>query len=121
MNRINDVEPLKEDVVTVYVDGMPTRAARGETVLSTLFALGKRAISRNDHDHVYGAYCGMGICCCCALNINGIEKQRACQVVVRDGMTIKTQSNRHQINELDQGIKIQTQSRRNKIEELDHG
>lgn len=95
MERINDVLPAAtENMLAIYVDGKPVNAVEGETVLSTLFAMGRQAISRNDHGHVVGAYCGMGICHCCALNIDGVEKQRACQTVVKHGMKVITQSNR---------------------------
>jgi hydrogen cyanide synthase HcnA len=94
MKRINDIEPIAGDKVRIEIDGTSFDAAKGETVLSTLSALGFKKIGKNDHGRITGAYCGMGVCYCCAVRINEKEKQRACQKVVKEGMVIKTQSNR---------------------------
>jgi len=98
MRRENDIEPIDQGmdgVVQIWIDGESAKAARGETVLSTLFAIGKRRISKNDHGYITGAYCCMGICCCCALNIDGTDNRLACQTIVQEGMRVETQSNRH--------------------------
>lgn len=80
--------------MTVHINGQPVTAAIGETVLSVIQSLGLRQIARNDHNQISGAYCGMGVCQCCLVRINGRHKRRACQTVVRDGMQIQTQVNR---------------------------
>ncbi len=94
MKRINDIEPIAGDKVRIEIDGTSVEAAKGETVLSTLSALGIKKMGKNDHGGVSGAYCGMGVCYCCAVRINEKEKQRACQTIVKEGMVIITQSNR---------------------------
>ncbi len=93
MKRINDIKPYAGEVITVSIDGENVSAVIGETVLTTLFAIGKRSISKNDHGVIAGACCGMGICRCCAVRIDGTEKRLACQTVVQDGMIIETRSN----------------------------
>jgi len=70
MKRINDIEPITGDKVRIEVDGTCVEAAKGETVLSTLSALGIKKIGKNDHGQITGAYCSMGICYCCAVRIN---------------------------------------------------
>jgi hydrogen cyanide synthase HcnA len=80
--------------MTVHINGQAVNAAIGETVLSVIQSLGMRQIARNDHNQISGAYCGMGVCQCCLVRINGRHKRRACQTVVRDGMQIETQVNR---------------------------
>jgi len=80
--------------MTVHINGQAVDAAIGETVLSVIQALGMRQIARNDHEQISGAYCGMGVCQCCLVKIDGRHKRRACQTVVRDGMQIETQANR---------------------------
>ena len=77
------------------MNGNPVPAQVGESVLSVLFAIGERAISRTNHGELAGAYCGMGVCFCCTVSIDGLEKQRACQTLVRDGMQILTCRNRN--------------------------
>ncbi|XLM21837.1 cyanide-forming glycine dehydrogenase subunit HcnA, partial [Chromobacterium piscinae] len=66
----------------------------GETVLSVLNAVGLRRLSRNDNQQIAGSYCGMGVCHCCQVRIDGRHKRRACQTVVRPGMKVETASNR---------------------------
>ncbi|MFJ2426179.1 cyanide-forming glycine dehydrogenase subunit HcnA [Pseudomonas rustica] len=92
--RTFDIQPLAQADMTVHINGQAVDAAIGETVLSVIQALGMRQIARNDHEQISGAYCGMGVCQCCLVKIDGRHKRRACQTVVRDGMQIETQVNR---------------------------
>ncbi|MED7669147.1 (2Fe-2S)-binding protein [Pseudomonas moraviensis subsp. stanleyae] len=94
LERSFDIQPLVQADMTVHINGQAVSAAIGETVLSVIQSLGVRQIARNDHDQISGAYCGMGVCQCCLVKINGRHKRRACQTVVRDGMLIETQVNR---------------------------
>ncbi|MBV4457854.1 (2Fe-2S)-binding protein [Pseudomonas sp. COR58] len=92
--RTFDIQPLAQADMTVHINGQPVTAAIGETVLSVIQSLGVRQVARNDHNQISGAYCGMGVCQCCLVKINGRHKRRACQTVVREGMSIETQVNR---------------------------
>ncbi len=94
LERTFDIQPLTQADMTVHINGQPVTAAIGETVLSVIQSLGVRQVARNDHNQVSGAYCGMGVCQCCLVKINGRHKRRACQTVVRDGMQVETQVNR---------------------------
>ncbi|WP_332763523.1 cyanide-forming glycine dehydrogenase subunit HcnA [Pseudomonas koreensis] len=94
LERSFDIQPLVQADMTVHINGQPVTAAIGETVLSVIQSLGLRQIARNDHNQISGAYCGMGVCQCCLVRINGRHKRRACQTLVRDGMQIQTQVNR---------------------------
>lgn len=94
LERTFDIQPLVQADMTVHINGQAVNAAIGETVLSVIQSLGVRQIARNDHDQISGAYCGMGVCQCCLVKINGRHKRRACQTVVRDGMQIETRVNR---------------------------
>lgn len=97
MERINDV--LVQGVKTpsnttqITVDGKSVEAFPGESILSVLFAIGKRSISQNDRGVVTGAYCGMGICYCCTVEVNGKGKVRACKEKVAENMVIRTRKN----------------------------
>ncbi|MBV4477476.1 MULTISPECIES: cyanide-forming glycine dehydrogenase subunit HcnA [Pseudomonas] len=97
LERTFDIQPLTQADMTVHINGQPVTAAIGETVLSVIQSLGVRQVARNDHNQISGAYCGMGVCQCCLVKINGRHKRRACQTVVREGMHIETRVNR--INE----------------------
>ncbi|MFJ4194475.1 cyanide-forming glycine dehydrogenase subunit HcnA [Pseudomonas sp. NPDC089534] len=94
LERTFDIQPLTQADMTVHINGQPVTAAIGETVLSVIQSLGVRQVARNDHNQISGAYCGMGVCQCCLVKINGRHKRRACQTVVREGMSIETQVNR---------------------------
>lgn len=94
LERPFDIQPLVQADITVHINGQAVSAAIGETVLSVIQSLGVRQIARNDHDQISGAYCGMGVCQCCLVKINGRHKRRACQTVVREGMEIETRVNR---------------------------
>ncbi|ABA75254.1 Ferredoxin, hydrogen cyanide synthase HcnA [Pseudomonas fluorescens Pf0-1] len=94
LERTFDIQPLAQADMTVHINGQPVTAAIGETVLSVIQSLGVRQVARNDHNQISGAYCGMGVCQCCLVKINGRHKRRACQTVVREGMLIETQANR---------------------------
>jgi len=94
LERTFDIQPLTQADMTVHINGQPVTAAIGETVLSVIQSLGVRQVARNDHNQISGAYCGMGVCQCCLVKINGRHQRRACQTVVRDGMRIETQGNR---------------------------
>lgn len=92
--RMYDIQPIAQGQLTLYVNGQAVAAAAGETVLSVLSAVGLRQLARNDHNQLAGSYCGMGVCHCCLVAIDGTPKRRACQALVRDGMRIETQVNR---------------------------
>lgn len=97
MERINDVlvqgAKTPSQTTRIIVDGESVEAFPGESVLSVLFAIGKKAISQNDRGVVTGAYCGMGICYCCTVEVNGKGKVRACKEKVSENMVICTRKN----------------------------
>ncbi|MBJ9974432.1 cyanide-forming glycine dehydrogenase subunit HcnA [Pseudomonas sp. S75] len=91
--RVLDIQPIGRTDLTLQVDGQTVRAAEGETVLSVLNAIGLRKVAVNDHGQRTGAFCGMGVCHCCLVAIDGRPKRRACQTVVREGMRVETAVN----------------------------
>lgn len=93
MERTLDIQPLPAEQIPLSINGKAVTAAPGETVLSVLNAVGVRQLALNDHGQVSGAFCGMGVCHCCLVAIDGRPKRRACQTLVRAGMRIETQVN----------------------------
>src|SRR5476649_237661 len=61
LQREYDIQSPAQGDISLTIDGQSVSAMTGETVLSVLNAVGQRAIARNDHLQVMGAYCGMGI------------------------------------------------------------
>ncbi|MGH8382814.1 cyanide-forming glycine dehydrogenase subunit HcnA [Pseudomonas sp.] len=94
LDRKLDIQPLSRADMTIQLNGQPIEVAAGETVLTVLNAVGLRQVARNDHAQLSGAFCGMGVCHCCLVSINGRPKRRACQTVVQPGMQVETLSNR---------------------------
>ncbi len=92
--RVNDIESVPATAFTVLVNRKQVQACAGETVLNLLFALDMRSISTINCGQQVGAYCGMGVCFSCTVCIDGIENQRACQRMVKEGMNIQTHCNR---------------------------
>ncbi|OOE35338.1 (2Fe-2S)-binding protein [Salinivibrio kushneri] len=93
MRRNQDITDAVGKTFSIHVNGETIPAIAGESVLSTLLASNIRALSKNDYGRLASAYCGMGVCHCCTLEINGRHKQRACQVAVRPDMDIRTETN----------------------------
>jgi hydrogen cyanide synthase HcnA len=94
LNRQYDIQPLIKADMSILINGQAVNAAKGETVLSVLNAVGVRQLSPNDHGEMNGAYCGMGVCYCCLVKIDGRHKRRACQTLVQPGMSVETGTNR---------------------------
>ena len=101
MHRTEDVHPPQRSDCTVVIDGCEVPCLPGETVLHTLLSVGKVSIARRKGDVESGAYCGMGVCYCCTVRIDGVPNQRACQLPVRPGMQIETVPAGGSITDLD--------------------
>ncbi|MGU1846453.1 2Fe-2S iron-sulfur cluster-binding protein, partial [Pseudomonas aeruginosa] len=71
LERQHDIQPLSRADMTIHLNGQPVAAAAGETVLNVLNAVGLRRLARNDHGQASGAFCGMGVCHCCLVAIDG--------------------------------------------------
>jgi len=91
--RKQDITEAMDRLFTINVDGIQMLATEGESVLSTLLASSVRQLMKNDYGVKSGAYCGMGVCHCCHLHIDGKHKQRACQTIVKPDMQIETGRN----------------------------
>jgi predicted molibdopterin-dependent oxidoreductase YjgC len=76
----------------ILVDGRPLRAYEGESVAAALLADGLRTLRTTArHGAPRGLYCGIGVCFECVMRIDGRPNVRACQVAVRDGLSVQTQ------------------------------
>lgn len=76
--------------VRLVVDGAIKRVPTSISVAAALLSLNlpfRRSVSGQHR----AAVCGMGICFECRVRIDGVAQQRACQVTVRDGMTVDSE------------------------------
>jgi hypothetical protein len=77
--------------VGITVDGVPLRAAVGDTVAAALFASGDPVCRQIIGGGARAAFCLMGVCFDCLIEIDGIGDCQACLIEVRDGMAIRRQ------------------------------
>ncbi|HEX6923912.1 MAG TPA: (2Fe-2S)-binding protein [Longimicrobiaceae bacterium] len=78
------------DLVAITVDGREMAVPRGVSVAAALLNVGVTAFRRSVRGEGRGPLCGMGTCHECRVTIDGRAHQRACLVVVRDGMKVTT-------------------------------
>lgn len=93
LERNQDITKLIDPPFYIYVNGKHIQAVEGESVLSALLASNIRRLMTNDYGAESGAYCGMGICHCCLVHIDGRNKQKACQTIVQPDMKVETNRN----------------------------
>ncbi|MBE1284176.1 MAG: (2Fe-2S)-binding protein [Rhodobacteraceae bacterium] len=78
--------------VTLSVNGQPVTALPGQSVWTAMAVAGqtetrKAALS----GEARSAYCAMGVCFECLVEIDGLPNQQACLRRVADGMVVITQ------------------------------
>jgi predicted molibdopterin-dependent oxidoreductase YjgC len=75
------------------VDGRAVEALPGHTIAAMLWRAGIVSWRRTRvAAEPRGAFCGVGVCFDCLVNVNGQPNQRACLVPVRPGDVVTTQS-----------------------------
>lgn len=84
--------PENREKVTIYVNGEPIEAVKGEVVAAALLAAGYKTFRKTTKYHgPRGIFCAIGRCTDCALTINGVPNVRSCVTPVEDGMQIMIQ------------------------------
>ena len=84
--------PGNREKVTIYVNGEPIEAVKGEVVVAALLAAGYKTFRKTPKYHrPRGIFCAIGRCTDCALTINGVPNVRSCVTPVEDGMQIMIQ------------------------------
>ena len=78
--------------VTLTIEGKEIAAFEGDTVAAAMLVAGfayTRVTTVKEKRRA--PYCMMGICFDCIVEINGIPNQRACQILVQEGMRVNIQ------------------------------
>lgn len=84
--------PENREKVTIYVNGEPIEAVKGEVVAAALLTAGYKTFRKTPKYHrPRGIFCAIGRCTDCALTINGVPNVRSCVTPVEDGMQIMIQ------------------------------
>lgn len=77
--------------VTLTVDGETITARAGETLAAALLAHSGSATRTTQTGAERAAYCMMGVCFDCVVEVDGQPNTQACMVQVRDGMEVRRQ------------------------------
>jgi D-hydroxyproline dehydrogenase subunit gamma len=76
--------------VSIFIDGKSHRAKEGECLAAVLMRERQTEFRRHPvDDSPRAAFCMMGVCFECLVEIDGVRGQQACIVTVRDGMSVR--------------------------------
>ncbi|NIZ61570.1 (2Fe-2S)-binding protein [Sedimentitalea sp. CY04] len=79
--------------VTLTVDGTPITAQERDSLAAALLAHSAKASRRTTRlDTPRTAYCMMGVCFDCLVEVDGHANVQACMTQVREGMVVRLQS-----------------------------
>jgi len=76
--------------VSIEVNGKKLRVRVGTSAAAALFQADELSFRTSASGEPRAALCGMGICFECRVTIDGQANCRSCQILVRDGMAIRT-------------------------------
>lgn len=83
----------KARTVTIYFNGTPLLAREGQTVAAALMAHGIYKLGQSRTlSQARGLYCGSGRCQSCLMTINGVDHERSCRTLVKEGMVVTPNS-----------------------------
>ena len=77
--------------ITMTLDGEPIMAQAGDTVAAAVLAHSGDAFRTTGHDKPRAAYCMMGVCFECLLEIDGKANAQACMTLAQNGMVLRRQ------------------------------
>jgi len=78
--------------ITFLFDGEPVEAREGDTVATALLAAGAGATRTTSvSGSARAAYCLMGVCFECLVEIDGVPNRQGCLVAVTEGMRVGRQ------------------------------
>ncbi|MGQ5522045.1 (2Fe-2S)-binding protein [Chitinimonas sp. PSY-7] len=73
-------------LIRIELDGVARQVPSGISLAAALAGLpGRNSVSGEPR----AALCGMGVCFECRVTVDGQPHQRACQLLVRDGMVVQ--------------------------------
>lgn len=89
-----------EAAVGFTFDGRAMSAPAGRSVAAALLASGTRVFRRTGVSGApRAAYCMMGVCFDCLVEIDGVPNRQACLTELREGMKVCTQQGRRRLPE----------------------
>lgn len=86
-------EQTDVDQVTIYYNGTPIPAIKGEPIAATLMSAGIRVFRKTVKKHEpRGLFCAIGRCTDCMMVVDGKPNTRTCVTSVKDGMQVESQN-----------------------------
>jgi len=88
-----DPRSAKPGTVQLSIDGERVTAAQGSSVAVAILnraLVSAWRVRTSVTGQPRGPLCGMGVCFECRATVDGRVHERTCQIVVRDGMEIRT-------------------------------
>jgi D-hydroxyproline dehydrogenase subunit gamma len=80
-----------ETPISIVVDGVPAPGVAGQSIAGLLLAQGRVAWRRTPRrGRPRGAFCGIGVCYDCLVEVNGLPDVRACQRRAAEGDVVVT-------------------------------
>lgn len=83
--------PDQVGVVHMTLDGEPLTARPGDTVAAALLAHSGAASRQSVNGSSRTAFCMMGVCFDCLIEVDGQPNTQGCMTLVRDGMALRRQ------------------------------
>lgn len=83
---------MQTPTVAIFFEGSELRVPVGRSVMAGVLAADPgytRTTAIGGHKR--SAYCQMGVCFECLMEIDGVPNQQACMIEVREGMKVKRQ------------------------------
>ena len=81
------------ETVNFLINGKPNTAPIGTVAAAAILASGAHFFRTSATGEPRSALCGMGICFECRVTIDGVAHEKSCQILVIEGMEIKTDEN----------------------------
>lgn len=72
-------------MISIRIDGVVHEARPGQSLAALLAPSWSRSSVSGQQR---APLCGMGVCFECRVTVDGVAHQRACQIVVREGMEV---------------------------------
>lgn len=92
MTRDSRFHPRPEGPLRLTLDGVAIRAHAGDTVAAAVLAQSGAATRQTGKATPRAAFCMMGVCFECLMEVDGQPNVQACQTPVRDGMVLRRQN-----------------------------
>ncbi len=101
MTLASRFHPRPEGPLRLTLDGVAIRAHAGDSVAAAVLAQSGDATRQTGKGTPRAAFCMMGVCFDCLMEIDGQPNIQACQTPVRDGMVLRRQLGLRGLGEAD--------------------